>query len=171
MTWSTFFFWILAPTTSFSSCSALTTLASKPTCHTVASCIGISKRNFCPTYLLGYSFIFFKSVSSHEDFSGNFPLLHFFFYSILILLSSSLYSFCCCLVAKSYLTLLLPPWPVAPQSPLSMGFSPQEYWSRLPFPSLRDLPNPGTEPTSPALAGKFLTTEPPGKPCMTYLLS
>ena len=44
------------------------------------------------------------------------------------------------------------------------GFSRQEYWSGLPFPSLGDLPNPGIKPTSPALAGKFLTTEPPGKP-------
>ena len=45
-----------------------------------------------------------------------------------------------------------------------MGFPRQEYWSRLPFPSPRDLPHPGIEPKSPALAGKFITTEPPGKP-------
>ena len=47
---------------------------------------------------------------------------------------------------------------------MSMGFSRQEYWSGLPFPSAGDLPGPGTEPVSPALAGGFLTTEPPGKP-------
>ena len=46
-----------------------------------------------------------------------------------------------------------------------MGFSRQEYWSGLPFPSPGDLPDPGTEPRSPALAGGFFTTEPPGKPC------
>ena len=40
----------------------------------------------------------------------------------------------------------------------------QESWSGLPFPSLRDLPNPGFEPASPALAGRFFTTEPPEKP-------
>ena len=43
----------------------------------------------------------------------------------------------------------------------------QEYWSRLAFPPPGDLPNPGIKPTSPAspaLAGRFLTTEPPGKP-------
>ena len=40
----------------------------------------------------------------------------------------------------------------------------QEYWSRLPFPSPEDLPKPGIEPKSPALAGEFFTTEPPGKP-------
>ena len=55
------------------------------------------------------------------------------------------------------------PWMVARQAPLSMGFLRQEYWSGLPFPSPWDLPNPGTEPTSPALAGGFFTTEPPGK--------
>ena len=43
------------------------------------------------------------------------------------------------------------------QSPLSMGFSTQEYWSGLPFPSPGDLPEPGIEPVSPALAGGFFT--------------
>ena len=45
-----------------------------------------------------------------------------------------------------------------------MGFSRQEYWSGLPFPSPGDLPGPGIEPTSPTLTGRFFTTEPPGKP-------
>ena len=45
-----------------------------------------------------------------------------------------------------------------------MGFPRQEYWSGLPFPPPGDLPHPGTESTSPALAGRFFTTEPPGKP-------
>ena len=52
------------------------------------------------------------------------------------------------------------PWAVAHQAPLSMGFSRQEYQSELPFPSPGDLHNPGIEPTSPALAGGFFTTEP-----------
>ena len=56
------------------------------------------------------------------------------------------------------------PWTVAHQAPLSMGFSRQDYWSGLPFPSPGDLPDPGIQPTSPALAGGFLTTVPPGKP-------
>ena len=43
------------------------------------------------------------------------------------------------------------PWTAARQAPLSMGFSRQEYWSELPCPSLRDLPDPGLEPWSPAL--------------------
>ena len=45
-----------------------------------------------------------------------------------------------------------------------MGFPRQEYWSGLPFPSPRDLPVPGIEPESPALAGGFFTAELPGKP-------
>ena len=58
------------------------------------------------------------------------------------------------------------PWTVARQAPLSMGFPVQEYWSRLPFPCPGDLPNPGIELVSPALAGRFLTAEPPGKPIL-----
>ena len=54
-------------------------------------------------------------------------------------------------------------WTVAHQAPLSMGFPKQEYWSGLLFPSAGDLPDPGTEPTSPALVGGFFTTE-VGKP-------
>ena len=56
------------------------------------------------------------------------------------------------------------PWTVAHQAPPSMGFSRQEYWSRLPFPSPGDLPNPGIEPRSPALQADALTSEPPGNP-------
>ena len=44
-----------------------------------------------------------------------------------------------------------------------MGFSRQEYWSGLPFPSPGDLPNPGIEPGSPALEADALASEPPGK--------
>jgi len=46
-----------------------------------------------------------------------------------------------------------------------MGLPRQEYWSRLPFPSLGVLLNPGMEPESPVLVDRFLTAEPPGKPC------
>ena len=51
--------------------------------------------------------------------------------------------------------------------PLSLEFSGQEYWSGLPFPTPRDLPDPEIKlmsPASPALAGRLFTTEPPGKP-------
>ena len=50
-----------------------------------------------------------------------------------------------------------------------MGFSREEYWSGLPFPSLGDLPNPGIEPGSPALEADALTSEPPGKPSQSIV--
>ena len=49
------------------------------------------------------------------------------------------------------------------QAPLSMGFSRQDYWSGLPFPSPGDLPNPGIEPRSHALQADSLLSDPPGK--------
>ena len=55
------------------------------------------------------------------------------------------------------------PWTVAHQAPVSMGFSRQEYWSGLPFPSPGVLPNPGIEPGSPSFQADALTSEPPGK--------
>ena len=54
------------------------------------------------------------------------------------------------LVAKSCTTLAIP-WTISHQAPLSLGFSRQEYWSDLPFPSPVDLPDPGIEPGFPAL--------------------
>ena len=51
--------------------------------------------------------------------------------------------------------------PVDYQAPLSVGFSRQEYWSGLPFPSPGDLPDPGIEPRSPTLEADALTSEPP----------
>ena len=53
-------------------------------------------------------------------------------------------------------------WIVAYQAPPSVGFSRQEYWSGLPLPSPGDLPDPGTEPGSPAFQADALTSEPPG---------
>ena len=64
----------------------------------------------------------------------------------------------------SRVRLFATPWTVAYQAPPSMGFSRQEYWSGLPFPSPRDLPNPGIEPRSPEFQADDLTSEPPGKP-------
>ena len=66
-----------------------------------------------------------------------------------------------CMLSHVQLFVIL--WTVAHQAPLSTGLFRQEYWSRLPFPFLGDLPNPGIEPTSAASAGRFFTTEPPGK--------
>ena len=66
------------------------------------------------------------------------------------------------LVAQSCLTLVTL-WTGAHEAPLSIGFSRQEYWSRLPFPSPGDLPDPGIEPRSPLLQADSLLTELPGK--------
>ena len=71
------------------------------------------------------------------------------------------------LVAKSCPTVCIL-WPIACQTPLSIGFSRQEYWSGLPFSTARDLSNSWIEATSPVSphwqAGRFLTTESPPKP-------
>ena len=56
------------------------------------------------------------------------------------------------------------PWTVALQAPPSMGFSRQEYWSGLPFPSPGDLLDPGMEPGSPAFQADSLPSEPQDKP-------
>ena len=74
---------------------------------------------------------------------------------------------CVCVCALSRVRLFMTPWTVARQAHLSMEFSRQEYQSELPFPSPGDLPDSGIKPVSlvsPALAGRFFTTEPPGKP-------
>ena len=63
----------------------------------------------------------------------------------------------------SRVRLFATPWTVAYQAPPSLGFSWQEYWSGLPFPSPGDLPNPEIEPGSPVLQADALPSEPPGK--------
>ena len=73
--------------------------------------------------------------------------------------------FCVCVLSRD--RLFVTPWTGARQTPLSMEFFRQEYWSVLPFPPLGDLPKPGirpTSPSSPALADGFFTDEPTRKP-------
>ena len=60
----------------------------------------------------------------------------------------------------SRVLLFATPWTVAYHAPPPMGFSKQEYWSGLPFPSPEDLPNPGIEPGSPAFQADALPSEP-----------
>ena len=71
-----------------------------------------------------------------------------------------------CLVPQSCLSLCNPMDCSPPGSSVHdpMGFPKQEYWNGLPFPSPEDLSSPGIKTASPALAGEFFTTEPPGKP-------
>ena len=71
----------------------------------------------------------------------------------------------------SHVQLFTNPWTAACQAPRSMEFSRQGYWSGLPFPPLGNLLDPGIKPMSPvslALAGRFFTTEPPGKLLVRY---
>ena len=70
------------------------------------------------------------------------------------------YSACILSCAQLFVTL----WTAARQTALSMGLSRQEYCSGLPLPLPGHLPNPGINPASPELAGRFFTTKPPGKP-------
>ena len=78
-----------------------------------------------------------------------------------------MYASCCCCLVTKLCPSLCNPWTVALQAPLSMGFPRQEYWSGLLLPSPGDLPDPGIKPESLALAGRFFTTETPGK--LTYI--
>jgi len=71
----------------------------------------------------------------------------------------------------SCVRLFVIPWIVAYHAPPSMGFSRQEYWSGLPFPSPGDLPNPRIELGWPSLEADTLTSEPPGKPYFSRLLT
>ena len=73
---------------------------------------------------------------------------------------------CACFLGHfSYVQLFTKPWIVSDQAPLSMGFCRLEYWNGFPCPPPGDLPNPGIEPTSPALqVADSLPTKPPGKP-------
>ena len=61
----------------------------------------------------------------------------------------------------SRVQLFATPWTIAHQTPPSMGFSRQEYWSGLPFPSPGDIPDPGIKSRSPVLQADTLTSEPP----------
>ena len=89
--------------------------------------------------------------------------LSFFFFSFLKIFIWLCGSYLWCASILSRVQLFLTSWTVACQAPLFLGFSKQGYWSGLPFPPPGDLPNTGIKPVSPALAGRFFTTEPPGK--------
>ena len=100
-----------------------------------------------------------RKVSVYQFYSSSFILDYPRFSSdINSLLCEVLISQSLCLVR-----LFATPWTVVQQVPLSMGFSRQEYWSGLPFPSLGDLPDPGIEPRSPALQADSFSSEPSGK--------
>ena len=80
------------------------------------------------------------------------------------------YTFTICVLSHfSRVRLCATPWTLAHQAPLSMGFSRQEHWSGLPCPPPGDLPNPGIQPTSPALQADSLLLSHRGSPHLHYL--
>ena len=103
-----------------------------------------------------------------QDLTISFPMLRNFSAIISSSISSGSLSFSSSLSewVKSFscVQLFVIPWTVAYQAPLSMGFSRQEYWNGLPFPSPGDLPYPGIEPGSSTSQADALPSEPPGEP-------
>ena len=83
---------------------------------------------------------------------------------IIILSCHRTFPYMMCVCVLSCVWLSVTPWTVAHQASLSMGFSREEHWSGLPFPSSGILPDPGIEPASVALAGGLFAIMPPGKP-------
>ena len=129
------------------------------------------------------SIYYFIQISNQESSSSIYPgkilfslikknTLYSLFYSLIMFRRRRTVSFHSYLLAVCVLScvwLFVTAWIVARQAPLSMEFSRQEYQSELPCPPPGDLPNPGTEPSSPALKGGFLTAEPPEKPMLLLL--
>ena len=83
------------------------------------------------------------------------------------ILSFTIWKWKCYLL--SHVRLFATPWTVACQAPLSVGFSREEYWSGLPFPSLEDLPDSGIKPGSPTLQADPLPSELAGKPIFYHI--
>ena len=115
-------------------------------CHFCIFCI-----LFCIFYYIFFSYYF---------------TIYFLVFSLRIIINILMYSLVLIFFFKSLsrLRLFATPWTVAHQAPPSMGFSRQEYWRGLPFPSPGHLPHPGIKPRSPVLEADALTSEPPGKP-------
>ena len=101
-----------------------------------------------------------------------FFLLPFLLFFLLVMerFYELLTSLCCMLSRFSRVRLFATPWTVSHQAPLSMGFSRQEYWDGLPFPSRGNLPDPGLKPGSPVLQGDSLLAKAPGKPSLAETL-
>ena len=116
-----------------------------------------------------YSTESLRSTSIYRDKPLSRNLLTHISTSFCPLMKDDLYSNCCCCFSHWVISdTFASPGTVVCKSPLSMGLPRQEYWSELPFPSPRDLPNPGIEPMSPTLAGEFFTTELSGKCLQSY---
>ena len=123
----------------------------------------------CCLFTISHVFHFWHSYTILHSYSenANYGTLKFFLgSSVPFLHLFSLILLCVCVEVKllSRVRLFATPWTVVYQAPQSMGFSRQEYWSGVSFPSPGDLPDPGIKPRSPALQADALPSEPPGKP-------
>ena len=132
----------------------------------VSNTFSTADRNFCSHHQAHDDLAF----SGQEDIAG--VLSPFWSYPLSVRVLSPFWSFPLRVRACSVMSDSL--WPHGlqhPRVPLPLGFPKQEYWSRLPFLSPRDLPDPAIEllpPASPTLAGRFFATELPGKPEQVY---
>ena len=124
----------------------------------------MSGTSCCSMFLSAFGIIVLLDFDSSNK---HVRLTHFMWSFKCNLLSFPFFFFVCSVMSDC-----VTPWIIAHQAPLSMGFSRQEYWNGLPFPSLGDLPNPGIEPVSlafPALSGGFFITSTTWEAC--YLLT
>ena len=113
--------------------------------------------SFCPRS--GFLLIYISLVSVQLHFRVS--TIHYILFMYLIPIANIIVKVK--VKSLSHVRLFATPWTVAYNAPPSIGFSRQEYWSGLPFPSPEDLPNLGIEPGSPALQADALPSEPPGK--------
>ena len=103
--------------------------------------------------VLDYVLSQWERITSHSI--GSYLIIHCYVTIKKWIVFHPVTSPCSCLASKFHLTLVTP-WTVVHQAPLSMGFSRQEYWIELPFPSLGDLPDSGFSVSSPAWQVDFL---------------
>ena len=106
------------------------------------------------------------------DLTENLPAVDGLNYSkrLVAILMKNYHFQCVCVLVAQLCPTLCDPMDYSPQAPLSMGFFRQEYWSGLPCPPPRDLPEPGIEPRSPALQADSLQSEPPGNPSLSIIV-
>ena len=128
----------------------------------LVSLIVLKRSRVCPILL-------FSSISLHSSLRKWF-WNHFIFFLQHLVLHWWWKCASTCTQSLNCVRLFVTLWTVAHQPCLFMGFPRQEYWSGWLLPSLGHLPKPGIKLVSPALAGRFVTTEPPGKPSVSMLL-
>ena len=112
--------------------------------------------HFLPGHIAPYETADYRPFLTYQH--GSFSWFYLYFVHFIVpLIFKAKVLFMLLLSCQVKFNIFVTSWTVACQVPLSMGFPRQEYWSGLPFPSPEDLPDPGIDPVSPALAGRFFT--------------